>query len=124
MIPRPLIAVVDDDASLRQAVASLLKSYDIACCKFGTGEELLNSPTIAEFSCFLTDVVMPGMDGFELVEALRARGFMQPTIFMTAYKREGYAERAHALSATCIVSKPFETEKLMGCVRRALASAR
>lgn len=120
MKSNPLIAVIDDDASLRQALSSLLRSYDIDSEKFGRAEELLAYPTLENFSCFLTDVVMPGLSGFELIEILRERGYMQPTIFMTAYKRDGYAARALELGTTYLVSKPFTTEDIMACVEDAL----
>jgi len=118
----PLIAVIDDDASLRQALSSLLRSYDINSEKFGRAEELLAYPSLEDFSCFLTDVVMPGLSGFELIEILHAKGHMQPTILMTAYKRDGYAAKALELGVTCLISKPFTTEDIMACVEDALST--
>lgn len=121
MKANPLIAVVDDDVSLRQALGSLFKSLDIDCERFGGAGELLASPPLSRFSCFLTDVVMPGLSGFELVEELRARGHSQPAIFMTAHKKDGYSDRALALGATCLISKPFTTDEMMACVEEALS---
>ena len=109
---------------MRDAIGSLLASFDIRSQKFGDAEALLGSPRLAEFSCILSDVVMPGTTGFVLVERLRAMGHAQPVIFLTAHKGEHYAARAEALGARCLLTKPFTTEALMACVAKALEGAR
>jgi len=118
----PVVAIVDDDASMRDAVGSLLASFDIRSQKFGDAEALLASPMLATFSCVLSDVVMPGTTGFVLAERLREMGHLQPVIFLTAHKGDHYAARADALGACCLLTKPFTTEALMACVAKALAS--
>lgn len=114
------IAVVDDDASLRMALESLFKSFDLRAATFCCAEDLLSSKELTAFSCFMTDVLMPSMDGFDMVERLRKKNCDQPIIFMTAHKQEGYSARAHALGATCLLSKPFTTEEVMTCIGDAL----
>lgn len=116
----PVIAVIDDDASLREAIGSLLASFDIRSERFCSAEELLAAPRLAQFSCFLSDVVMPGSSGFDLMAQLRARGHRQPVILMTAYKANNYTARARELGATCLLTKPFTTEEIMACVGNAL----
>lgn len=120
MISGALVAIVDDDASLREALGSLLASFDIRSQAFGDAQALLASPMLSQFGCFLSDVVMPGATGFELLERLRAKGHHQPVIFMTAHKATGYAARAEALGACSLLTKPFTTEALMHCLAQAL----
>lgn len=115
-----VVAIVDDDASLREAIGSLLASFDIRSEAFCDAQAVLASPRLSEFGCFLSDVVMPDANGFELLERLRAGGHQQPVIFMTAHKARGYAERADALGAHCLLTKPFTTEALMDCLAKAL----
>ena len=115
-----VVAIVDDDASLREAIGSLLASFDIRSESFSDAQAVLVSPRLAEFGCFLSDVVMPDSNGFELLERLRANDHHQPVIFMTAHKAKGYAERADALGACCLLTKPFTTEALMDCLAKAL----
>lgn len=116
----PVVAIVDDDASLREAIGSLLASFDIGSQKFCDAHALLASPMLADFSCFLSDVVMPGFNGFALAERLRALGHLQPMIFMTAHQGAHYAARAQALGACCLLTKPFTTDALMACMAQAL----
>lgn len=115
-----LVAIVDDDASLREAIGSLLASFDIRSESFSDAQAVLASPRLSEFQCILSDVVMPDSNGFELLARLRANGHRQPVIFMTAHKANGYAERADALGACCLLTKPFTTEVLMACLAKAL----
>lgn len=121
MTASPVVAVVDDDASLRQAIRSLLASFDIPSHGFGDAQSLLDSPVLADCGCIVSDVVMPGVSGFELAEQLRAAGHRQPVIFITAHANEHYAARAAELEACCLLTKPFTTEALLACVGQALA---
>jgi FixJ family two-component response regulator len=115
-----VVAVVDDDDSIRASLSSLLKSYDMDVELFSSGEALLNHATLEDVGCLLADVVMPGLDGFQLCRELRARGYTFPVIFMTAHKREGYAETAAALGALRLLNKPFSTSDMMRCIAQAL----
>ncbi|ALV08531.1 response regulator transcription factor [Roseateles depolymerans] len=115
-----VVAVVDDDDSLRAALGSLLKSYDVDVELFGSGESLLSHPALGEVGCLLTDVVMPGLDGFQLCRELRERGYQFPVIFMTAHQGDGDAERAAAVGAWHLLNKPFSTEEMMRCIAQAL----
>lgn len=117
MSRRLFIAIVDDDISVRQALGSLLRSFDIDTLDFGSAQELLASPALLDFSGFLTDVVMPGMNGFALARQLRDKGCKQPIIFMTAYQHDGDAQEARDLDAACLLTKPFTTEEIMECIR-------
>lgn len=115
-----VVAVVDDDDSLRAALGSLLKSYDIEVELFVSGEALLRHPALDEVGCLLTDVVMPGLDGFQLCRELRARGYRFPVIVMTAHQGDEDQERAAAVGALHLLSKPFSTEEMVRCIAQAL----
>ena len=73
-IPDPLISIVDDDESVRQALKSLIDSVGFRAEVFDSGEEFLNSPYLSQTDCLITDVRMPGMSGLELQERLSAAG--------------------------------------------------
>lgn len=117
----PVIAIVDDDASVRQAMGQLLRSFDFAVALFGSGAELLQAPSLEGLACVITDVQMPGMNGFDLCEALRARELATPVIFMTAFSQEGDQQRARAIGATAFLSKPFQDHELIHCIECALS---
>ncbi|AJG23811.1 Regulatory protein, LuxR:Response regulator receiver [Cupriavidus basilensis] len=71
-------------------------------------------------SCVITDAQMPGMDGFALIEALRARNLDMPVIFMTGFAHVGFDQRAMALGATCVLYKPFQDTDMIQCIENAL----
>lgn len=121
MTSPPVIAIVDDDTSVRDAMGRLVRSFDLAVELYGSGAELLGSPTLGRVGCVITDVQMPQMNGFALCEALRARGCHVPIIFMTAFSEQGYEQRARAAGAACFVNKPFEDTQIIRCIERALA---
>ncbi|WP_422649937.1 response regulator transcription factor [Cupriavidus sp. H18C1] len=116
-----MIAIVDDDASVRDAMGRLMRSFDLAVELYGSGAELLGSPTLGGVACVITDVQMPKMNGFALCEALRARGCHVPIIFMTAFSEQGHEQRARAAGAACFVNKPFEDTEIIRCIERALS---
>ncbi|MEK2607365.1 response regulator [Burkholderia arboris] len=120
MTTRPTIAVVDDDVAVRHAMGGLLRSLDFDVQLFGGGDELLQCASLRCLSCVITDAKMPGMDGFALTETLRARNLEMPVIFMTAFAHEGFAERAIAMGATCVLYKPFRDTDMIRCIENAL----
>ncbi|MBY4896177.1 response regulator [Cupriavidus sp. AU9028] len=120
----PVIAIVDDDASVLQAMGRLVRSFGLAVELHDGGAELLASPTIDQIACVVTDVQMPRMSGLALFEALRMQGRQMPVIFMTAFSREGVARQARAAGAVCFLDKPFQDTELLACIERALAAGR
>jgi FixJ family two-component response regulator len=115
-----IIAVVDDDASVRAALASLLRSVGFAVLLFASADELLNGKDLQSIGCLILDWRMPGMDGLELQRHLRANGWRIPIIFLTAHRND--AGRAQALTAGAIefLSKPFDAEVLLTAVKSGL----
>ncbi|MCO4861929.1 response regulator [Cupriavidus sp. WGlv3] len=116
----PVIAIVDDDAAVRQAMGRLLRAFDLAVELYPGAAELLASPSLDGIDCVIADVQMPGMNGFALCAALRARGLRMPVIFMTAFDKQGYEARAQAAGAACFIGKPFEDTEIIRCIDRAL----
>lgn len=124
MTAPPVIAIVDDDASVRQAMGQLVRSFDFAVELFGSGQELLRAASLDRLSCVIADVQMPGMNGFALCEALRERNLDVPVIFMTAFARAGHEQRAQAMGAACFLSKPVRDTDMIRCIECALQSPR
>jgi FixJ family two-component response regulator len=117
----PLIAVVDDDRSIRNATQDLLKAAGFDAATFPTAMTFLDSPIRANVACLVADMRMPGMTGLELHEHLAASGRGIPTVIITAHVEEIPRERARLAGITCLLAKPFTPDKLLECVREALA---
>lgn len=119
----PLIAIVDDDKSIRNATQDLLKAAGFSTVTFEDAESFLGSTTRASAACLLADMRMPGMTGLELYLELVASGIHIPTVIMTAHPDERTKTRARAAGITCYLSKPFAPDELLECIRAALANA-
>jgi len=120
-MPR-VISVVDDDASIRVAIDSLLRSRGYTVCTFASAAELLQSPQLDDTSCVITDVRMPDMSGVELQTALRSRAHSVPFIFITAFPDNSARVRAMRDGAACFLSKPFDAATLVKYVDAAIAA--
>jgi FixJ family two-component response regulator len=117
------IYVVEDDASLRNAVGRLLRSAHYRVLPFASAEEFIRSAFTSIVGCLLLDIKLPGISGFELLEQLHASGMQMPVIFITGQDREGMEERAMRLGATAYLRKPVDEETLLSAIRRAMESA-
>jgi FixJ family two-component response regulator len=115
-----VIAVVDDDASIRTAVDSLLRSRGYLVCTFESAEALLESAQLTDFSCVITDVRMPAIGGLRLLTMIREQGRSVPFIFVTAFPEAGVRTQAMNSGAVCFLEKPFDGPTLLRCVERAL----
>ena len=116
----PLIAIVDDDESMRDTTRDLLESAGFSAATFASAASLLKSRRLHSVSCLIADMRMPKMTGLELHQHLAASNHPIPTILMTAYPDERV--RAQAMNANVVgyLAKPFEAEELLNCVRRAI----
>jgi len=124
MSENPLIAVVDDDASMRGALRNLLRSVGFRAAAFASAEEFLQASQIQDTACAIVDVRMPGMSGLELQQHLATIQCPVPLIFITAH---GDAEaRARALRAGAVdfLYKPFSEEVLLRAIQSALQASR
>ena len=116
----PLIAIVDDDESMRDTTRDLLESAGFSAATFASATSLLKSRRLHSVSCLIADMRMPKMTGLELHQHLAASNHPIPTILRTAYPDERV--RAQAMNANVVgyLAKPFEAEELLNCVRRAI----
>ena len=119
-----LIAVVDDDASIRLATDSLLRSRGYAVCTFASPADFLQSTELKETECVVTDVRMPVMGGIELQAILRAQGCIVPFVFVTAFPEDAVRTQAMNGGATCFLAKPFDAPTLIQYVEVALGTRR
>lgn len=119
---KPRISIIDDDESVREAIAGLMNWLGFGVQTFGSATEFLASPGVGDSSCVITDVQMPHMTGVELHKRLDELGYAIPTILITAYPSEQARERALADGVVCYLTKPFDKDTLIGCVRLALQS--
>jgi FixJ family two-component response regulator len=118
---KAVIAIVDDDESVREALTSLIRSLGYAAVAFECAEDLLKSRRRRSVSCVVADVQMPGMTGFELHNRLVASGKPIPTILITAFPDERARERALQSGVICYLTKPFSEDDLLACIRSTLA---
>jgi FixJ family two-component response regulator len=117
---KPLISVVDDDESMREALRGLMKSLGYAAEAFASAEEFLSSRQVPRTSCLIADVQMPGMTGLELYRHLLASRTTIPTILITSYTDESLQERALEEGVVCYLSKPFNENDLLACIHSSL----
>lgn len=114
------VFVVDDDASIRDAVKSLLKSVGLHAEVFGSTEEFLNVTRPAAPSCLVLDVRLPGMSGLEFQEELAKAGRRIPIIFVTAHGDIPMTSRAIKAGAIEFLTKPFQKHELLAAIHQAL----
>ena len=115
-----LIAIVDDDHSVREALTSLVRSLGYVAVAFECAEDLLKSKRRRGVSCLIADVQMPGMTGVELHNRLVASGEPIPTVLITAFPDERSRERALQAGVIGYLTKPFSEDDLLACIRSTL----
>jgi FixJ family two-component response regulator len=120
---RPLVAVVDDDMSVRRALARLLRAAGYHTETFADAEAFLAHPASHPPACLILDVRMPGMSGHELYDHLIAEHRPIPTIFITGHGDSTMAARAIKAGAAGFLLKPFEDEQLLEAVRGAVGGS-
>ena len=116
----PLVAIIDDDASVRVTTDSLVRSLGCRTRTFASAEEFVGANRLDDLSCVIADVQMPGMSGVELQAHLRSQGSRVPFIFFTAFPDEKIRAQALAAGAICYLTKPFEGESLVQGLQAAL----
>ena len=114
-----MISVVDDNGSVRRATVDLLNSAGFACEAFASGDEYLRSGRVADTTCLILDIAMPGMTGLDLQSHLVRSGYGIPVIFITGYSEDSTRNQALRTGAICYLTKPYNDDELLGCVARA-----
>lgn len=117
---KPLIVVVDDDQSVREALENLISSVGFEVKLFASAEEFLASDTILETDCAILDVRLPGISGPELQQRLAADGQSIPIIIITAQGDDKTQDEAVAAGAIAFLKKPVREDVLLAALESAL----
>lgn len=122
--PGPIVAVVDDDRSVLRSLEYLLESADFGVRLFASGHELLASGCLADIDCLISDIDMPGMDGHELLRAVRADRPGLPVILITGYPNtlKRLARPGHG-DPPCF-TKPFQGPELLAAIGASIRASR
>jgi FixJ family two-component response regulator len=119
--PRSRISIVDDDASVREALKGLMRSVGRDVDAFGSAEEFLNSGSHRETACLILDIRLPGMNGFELQECLKREPRPIPVIFVSGHADEATRKKALAAGAIELLTKPVRRGPLFSAIESALS---
>ena len=122
MAAGPLVAIIDDDESVRESLPDLVKELGFAAEAFSSAEEFLASEHIESARCLLLDIAMPGMSGPELKRELTRRGREIPVVFITAHRDETVRPRLLAQGAVECLFKPFSDTALHEALSSALGA--
>jgi len=117
----PLIAIVDDDASVRNSTRRLIQSFGYRAEAFAAGKEFLASPVAARTACLVLDVRMPDMDGLEVQRELTARHLDVPVIFISGRASDEEERRARAAGAFAFLRKPLAAPTLLEVLQKAVS---
>ncbi len=120
--PRPYIAVVDDDPSVRKSLLRLLRTIDMDSSAFSCGEDVIQSLSQRQPDCLLLDINMPGMDGLQVRDRLYSLGFAIPVVFLTALDDGATRQRALAGGAAAFLQKPMNDKELEAAIASATGS--
>ncbi len=121
---RDFVAIVDDDASVRQSLDRLIRSFGYRTQVFSSADEFLASSAPDRAACLLLDVRMPGMDGLTLQGCLTERGARLPIVFITALATDEDERRARAAGAIGFLRKPVGPAALRQALDQSFDTAR
>lgn len=116
----PLVAVIDDDESVRESLPELLKEFGFAAHAFSSPQEFLGSDEISRTRCLILDIGMPGMTGPDLQRELKLRRWQIPIVFITAQRDERMRLRLLDQGAVECLFKPFSDTALLQALKTAL----
>ena len=117
-----LVAIVDDEESVRNALQGLMKEAGFPARAFASAEEFLRSEEQRDTACLVADISMLGMSGLELQATLNASRHKIPIVFITAHGDEKMRMQALRAGAVEFLAKPFDDEALLESIRVALQS--
>jgi FixJ family two-component response regulator len=110
------ICVIDDDASMRSAITTLIGSHGLEAEGFSSAEEFLGSGRCRSYDCLILDVRMPGMGGLELQRRLITDENALPVVFITAHFNDDERDRAGKAGAVAFLRKPFTEAQLVNAI--------
>jgi FixJ family two-component response regulator len=118
--PTPIVFVVDDDVSVREALEGLISAEGWRPETFGSAQEFLSRPRANSPSCLILDVSLPDLNGLDLQGRIAADRFDMPIIFITGYGDIPMTVRAMKAGAAEFLTKPFDADSLLAAIRHAL----
>ncbi|MCA0046331.1 response regulator [Mesorhizobium sp. B283B1A] len=116
MMERAIIAVVDDDESVREALPDLIGMFGHGAEAFSSAEEFLASRLVDHTKCLVLDIAMPGMSGIELQRELTQQGRQIPIVFITAHGDEQFCRRLRQSGTIECLLKPFTDTALLDAI--------
>jgi FixJ family two-component response regulator len=116
----PLISIIDDEASVREATARLVRALGYATETYACAEDYLRAGATNGTACVITDLQMRGLSGIDLQKRITASGARIPVIIMTAYSNDEIRRRALDAGASGFLTKPLDENKLIACLDKAL----
>jgi FixJ family two-component response regulator len=117
---RKVVAIVDDDESVREALEALVKTAGFDALAFASAEGFLDSGQQGNIGCLISDIRMPGMSGLELQARLNEDGYKIPIIFITAHGEEKVRMQALRAGTVEFLIKPFDNEAMLETIASAL----
>ena len=123
MVTSSLVAVVDDDESVRESLPDLLRELGFAAQAFSSAEEFLASDFVGQTSCLILDIAMPGMSGPDLQRELKLRRREIPIVFITAHTDETVRPRVLEQGAVECLFKPFSDTALLEALNAAFRAS-
>jgi FixJ family two-component response regulator len=122
MVEQPsVIAVVDDDPTIREALERLLSSYGYRTELYSSAAEFLGAAIKSEAACLLVDIQLGDISGIELARHLAANGFKFPIIFMTGSSDQDIRRQAMAFGCVAFFQKPFGADELIDAISQCTA---
>ena len=112
-----LIAIVDDDRSIRRSLERLLKSAGLRAKSFDSAEDYLDIGDHSGICCIILDIGLPGMSGFELHRRLAAEPDRLPVVFISTRDEPEAENKAEQAGAIAFLRKPFEDDALLNAVQ-------
>jgi FixJ family two-component response regulator len=118
-----VIAIVDDDASVRGSLECLLGAFGYRTELYTSAEEFIHAAITTEASCLIVDIQLGDVSGIELGRQLSATGFDFPIIFITASQDETHRRQAMDFGCVEYLNKPFNADRLMTAITKAIDCA-
>jgi two-component system response regulator FixJ len=117
---KPLVIIVDDDSKVRESLESLLRAAAFSAVVFSSAEKALQSGTLAQASCLITDMRMPGIQGLELQQLVKRVYPKLPIIIITGHRDEHVRQSALSEGAASFLYKPFDPQTLLHAIHTAI----
>jgi FixJ family two-component response regulator len=118
----PVVAIVDDDESVRRSLRRLLRSLSYEPVVFASGEEFIAALGQSAPTCALLDLHLPGLNGLDVLRRMRTEGRAVPAIIITGFDQVGMRKKCLEAGATAYLVKPLERSKLASAIEAAMTT--